>query len=637
MRGIEPRRLLILDAGRRGFHLRSLQPQALDTDPRADYLLLSGEALCQYLLREDEGAMVLARGPTPFLSGNKMTVGYLSPLTGLPHYSFVGGRGFAELLNLGLDAVVFAGEGRPDEYVVISGRAPHLTVGWKPAKEMPSGLRSAFYWLLEQELESQGERGSVFTIGEGARLGYRTANLGVDGLYHAGRGGAGMVFSRFAAAMVLKGKPLIWQDWFGSRAEAFWDLREGEIRQRLERYTERLSRRDGGTVAKLYATGSGERPTLPARNAQRLGYNLADLGGREVLKATRVGQTGCHWCQVNCRHWHWVEAEYAPGGRDRFLDDFEPIYAIYAMLDLKPKEDTTESRLRLLEEVDRRVILPIEEMGCDVIDVGLGLAALLEGLERGLVPTEDVPPFLQDSGRFGALDAVARSVEALRAGDPSPALRAVGSGPQALAKRYPALQEIVFTSGPGTVGNAGHGNALWTFLMPFSRFFGHYVGQLYKIQGSLPDEASPQKVKPLFESVIRSALQREFLGVLGNALSTCAFTFVIFSQDGLGTDLDDSDLLVRMLGCYGLETNRAELEWFAEAFWAQSIVFKLGLGWCPPTAADYPTRVFEALSQALNRPVEELRTLMDQLIAEWKRQAGEMLHKYGYKAPDDWM
>jgi hypothetical protein len=29
-------------------------------------------------------------------------------------------------------------------------------------------------------------------------------------------------------------------------------------------------------------------------------------------------------------------------------------------------------------------------------------------------------------------------------------------------------------------------DALWTFLMPFSRFFSHYSGQIYKIDEPLP-------------------------------------------------------------------------------------------------------------------------------------------------------
>jgi aldehyde:ferredoxin oxidoreductase len=276
-------------------------------------------------------------------------------------------------------------------------------------------------------------------------------------------------------------------------------------------------------------------------------------------------------------------------------------------------------------------------MGCDVIDVGVGLAALLEGLERGLIPLNDVPSSLHRGPYLGELDVAAQAVEALHQGDPPPALRAVANGPQALVELYPGLQEIVFASGPGTLGNAGHANSLWTFLMPFSRFFGHYVGQLYKIGGDLPASDDPGAVQSLFARVIHEALQREFLGVLCNTLSFCAFTFPIFSQDGKGLHLDDSDLLVRTLACYGIDTSREELEWFAEAFWAHSVALKLAHGWRPPKAADYPDRVFEVLSQALGRPVDVLRSLMDQLIAEWKQQAGERMYRYGHDVPDTWV
>jgi aldehyde:ferredoxin oxidoreductase len=208
----------------------------------------------------------------------------------------------------------------------------------------------------------------------------------------------------------------------------------------------------------------------------------------------------------------------------------------------------------------------------------------------------------------------------------------VGDGPQALAERYPSLQDVLFTSGEGTLGNAGHANSLWTFMMPFSRFFGHYVGQLYKIEGGLGLDADAAELNSLFAQVVHEALQREFFGCLCNALSFCAFTFVIFSQDGRGVRLDDDDLLVRTLACYGVETDRTELEWFAESFWARSMAFKIECGWQPPEARDFPERVFELLSQALDRPVRDLMDLMDLMIAEWKHQAGAIMAKYGYEA-----
>ena len=101
------RRLLLINSAARRWRLETLPVETLNEDPREDYLVLSGETLCQYLLRRDAGALVIARGPLPFLSGNKATVGYVSPLTGVPHYSLVGGRAAAQLFNLGLDAIGF--------------------------------------------------------------------------------------------------------------------------------------------------------------------------------------------------------------------------------------------------------------------------------------------------------------------------------------------------------------------------------------------------------------------------------------------------------------------------------------------------------------------------------------------------
>jgi hypothetical protein len=196
------------------------------------------------------------------------------------------------------------------------------------------------------------------------------------------------------------------------------------------------------------------------------------------------------------------------------------------------------------------------------------------------------------------------------------------------------MQDIVFTSGRGTLGNAGHCNALWTFLMPFSRFFGHYVGQYYKVEEELPPPGSDQAAyRACFERVVGRLLAREFFWLLANALSQCAFTFVIFSQDGQGERLSDDNLLVRLLRNYGIRSTRADLEWFAQAFWAQSIDLKCQFGWRPPSAVDFPRRVYEALSLALDHPPGELQSLMDVLIDEWKRQAGEVLARFGYEAP----
>ena len=120
------RRLLVIDSVAGRWRLETLRVEGLEKDPREDYFVLSGETLCQYILRRDPGALVIARGPLPFLAGNKASVGYVSPLTGVPHYSFVGGRAAAQLLNLGLDAVCFRTNGHKGIRAQESTRHPQI-------------------------------------------------------------------------------------------------------------------------------------------------------------------------------------------------------------------------------------------------------------------------------------------------------------------------------------------------------------------------------------------------------------------------------------------------------------------------------------------------------------------------------
>ncbi|MGD2176190.1 MAG: aldehyde ferredoxin oxidoreductase N-terminal domain-containing protein [Anaerolineae bacterium] len=639
------RRLLVINSSQQSYKLETLRVETLPHAEREAYLTLHGEALCQYLLRRDPASLIIARGPMAFLAGNKATVGYLSPLTDVPHYSFVGGRAAAQLFDLGLDAIVLLSGGQSDHYIVVSGRAPNLDVRFRDAGDLPSGQRGAFHHLVATELDGTAESGSVFTLGNGAQHGYLTANVAVEGIYHAGRGGAGAVFARSIRALVLRGIPQDRAKFFAATGAdpAFARSPNRALAQRLEQYTARLSGQTGGTVVKLYNTGGDPHvtKTLPSRNATQLGYELADLGGKRVLSATRDGHTGCHWCPVDCRHWHWVEADYAPGGRDKFLDDFEPTYALFSMLSLGSAKDTFQDRLALMREVDRRLMVPIEQMGCDVIDVGVGLAALFEGLERGIVPRSDVPSGLREAGLSeGAttpkqrLETAVIAVNLLRQGlngNLHPALRAVANGPQALAERYPAMQDILFTGGKKTLGNAGHSNALWTFLMPFSRFFSHYSGQIYKIDETLPPNPDNETLRRVFRRVIERMFAREHMSILCNALSCCAFTFAMFTQDGRGEQLDDTDLLVRTLAAYDIHTTRDDLMWFAQAFWAQSIDLKTRYGWRPPSANDLPQRIYEGLTLVLAQPTETLVRWMDLLIGEWKTTARQVLGKFGYE------
>ena len=629
-------RVLVINTRDESFELRSLDSASLVREGKGAYPFLAGEPLCHALLREDPEAMILAAGPLPFFPGNKLTVGYISPLTSCPHYSFVGGRAAAQLMALGLGVIVLKGEptAAPADYIVVDGRVPEIEVHFKPAQALPRGQRSALYWLLERELGSAWQRGSILTIGDAGYHGYKSANLAVEGIYHAGRGGAGYVFGRKTRAMVLRAdEGYQAQQALGRRTfHRFQRLMDRRISPLLEKHCARLGRPDTGTIIKLAATGKHPegKNTLPARNAQQLGYAAAGLGAGKTLLATRDGHAACQWCEVRCRHWHWVPVDYAPDGRDAFLDDFEPTYSICAMLDLLPEQDGLAGLMNLAKKADRRLFVPIEQCGCDIMDLGLAIAALFEALERGLIPREDVPEFLHAQGSlFGNMDAAARVVEVLRDGAKDfPAIRSLGDGPQGLAARYPETQRLVFTCGSRTLGNAGHCNALWTFLMPFSRFFGHYSGQIYKIDEKLPPDPTGEEAREVYRRVIRRMIARELFCIVGNALSLCAFVANIFGEGENGEELN-APLLEEVLNLYGIELSAEEIRRRAEAFLARSIRFKSELGWRPPTVADYPERIFEAVSRSIGESESRCKQVFGLLIEEWQAQMGDLLRANG--------
>jgi len=137
------RQIVRIDSTQGRWELETLEINTLNKDPREEYLVLSGEPLCQYVLRGHPDSMIIARGPLPYLTGNKATVGFVSPLTQLPHYGYVGGRVAFQLHNLGLDAVVFLnpaiGTGSMP-IIILRGRVPDLVVSFEDPATLPRGV-----------------------------------------------------------------------------------------------------------------------------------------------------------------------------------------------------------------------------------------------------------------------------------------------------------------------------------------------------------------------------------------------------------------------------------------------------------------------------------------------------------------
>ena len=93
------RRLLVIDAALECWRLRTLDSDSPASDPREDYGLLAGESLCQFLLREDPESLIIARGPLPFLAGNKGGVDSEERYSDFGYDSEYGIGGWACMLN----------------------------------------------------------------------------------------------------------------------------------------------------------------------------------------------------------------------------------------------------------------------------------------------------------------------------------------------------------------------------------------------------------------------------------------------------------------------------------------------------------------------------------------------------------
>ncbi len=78
--------ILKINAKSKSFTIIELDSDHLDKEPQENYTLFWGESLAQYLLKQYPQSLIITRGPLVRFPINKSTIGYISPLTGVPHY-----------------------------------------------------------------------------------------------------------------------------------------------------------------------------------------------------------------------------------------------------------------------------------------------------------------------------------------------------------------------------------------------------------------------------------------------------------------------------------------------------------------------------------------------------------------------
>ncbi|MCQ8892765.1 MAG: hypothetical protein NQU41_05220, partial [Candidatus Methanosuratincola sp.] len=130
-------------------------------------------------------------------------------------------------------------------------------------------------------------------------------------------------------------------------------------------------------VLPLNMTGS-----LPSRNLQSNRFSGAqELSGENMAEKYLGRRTACAHCPVSCIHIAALREPYESEPyfyKTKMISyDYEPIYALGAMLDLK----SPEGYLKLMDTV--------EELGLDAMSTGVVLAWATEAMERGIVKESD--------------------------------------------------------------------------------------------------------------------------------------------------------------------------------------------------------------------------------------------------------
>ena len=318
-------------------------------------------------------AIVFAVGPvtdTTVPGNSRALAAAKSPLTGLFFDSTFGGRFPATLKRTGFDAVVLTGRAPAPCYVVVDERGatlkPAAALWGQPTRDTVNAL-----------LAAEGADADALAIGPAGERGVRFAAMATywknrEGV--SGRGGLGAVLgSKRVKAVVVKGA----RKTEVADPAALKALLE-ETREPLKKGTQALT--TFGTpflVGPINALGA-----LGAYNLRTEVFAEARaVGGEEMKTHYHERDTTCLKCPVACGKQYTIrEGEFA--GTRAKMPEYETIFALGPMLGIANPE-----ALILANDL-------CDLLGMDTISMGVTLAVVCEGLERGwLSPAEVGVPF----------------------------------------------------------------------------------------------------------------------------------------------------------------------------------------------------------------------------------------------------
>ncbi|MFP3872250.1 MAG: aldehyde ferredoxin oxidoreductase N-terminal domain-containing protein [Candidatus Natronoplasma sp.] len=511
---------------------------------------------------EKENVIVFASGPfnSAYPVASKCVAMFKSPLTGNLGESHAGGRVGTSISNAGHDALVLRGKSDNPIYIVVDNDE----VYFRDASAIWGIGNSLIVGRILAEREKKRGRRAVLRIGGAGEKMVSYADVTAETFRHFGRLGLGAVFG----SKKLKGLVII-----GDRSEEV-----GEAKKYRKMYDEIYERAvESDAMDKYHLLGTAvnvasldEIGALPTKNLQRTSSDsVSELSGENLAES--IGRrVACNHCPIACIHIANLREPYRnqPYFYKTYMIsyDYELIYALGSMLDLRSKEDFL------------RMIHKVEIHGLDAMSTGVSLAWATEALEKGLISTEETLEPLEFGERGPYLKAVDHLI-----GRPNEFYEHLGKGVEHASDVY---------------GGKGFALAFGGNEMP-----GYHTGPAAIIGRSIAQRHShldnagystDQKIEeiPPPEELVDQLVEEEQWRQVLSSLVVCYFARGVY----------DDDLIVRALEPLGIKIKEKELRDLGEEIYFEKLGLKKELGFDMDDLR-IPERVYE--TESARGPVNE--------------------------------
>ena len=503
-----------------------------------------------------ENPIIFAVGPLTgyFPLASKTVAVFKSPHTGNLGESHAGGRSAVAIRMAGYGAIVIKGASDFPVYVAIHG----ARVFFRDARAL-WGMNSIIAGRVIREAESGAGVRTIMRIGPAGERLVSYANVTTETYRCFGRLGLGAVFgSKNLKAVVVSGRR---------------GLPKPEIREYRRVYRHIYDKATTSDAMKKYhdlgtaqnvlpLTELGALPSLNLREARP--EKAEEISGEHLASYYLGRRIACSHCPVACIHIAALREPYEDVPyfykTSMIAYDYEPIYALGAMLGLKNAADL----LRLKDRVDA--------LGIDAMSVGVVLAWATEALERGLISERDTDGIILKWGDWLAYaDAVMKIVT-----QHNEFYAALARGVEHASSIYGGEDFALSLSGNEMPG--------------YHTGYGCHIGALIGARHGHLDNAGysvDQKVKKVLppEELIDRLIEEERWRQILSSLVICFFSREIYKRD----------VVIDALKCVGINMTEKDLERIGTEIHRSKYAFKLREGFSFEKLR-IPRRIYETSS-----------------------------------------